>query len=749
MILQKIKQNLAGFAAVALVLAGFTALAPANAAPSALGDINNLSFTDQAQLSVTSTTGTGSISVANAGRGYLSARIAVSQAVANTLAGSTIVGSFALTGPNGLMNLNSEGFFQQNLIYHQSGAVVGQGPTNSTVSMVWPSGANSASTEILISAYNNNANFSFPTGNYSLALTLNKDGSALPLGSGVSISSMTIEYRVAGNVLSNTANASSWDSGFVCVDMAQVAVNDVLTVEKVTNGTASDSGLMIEWYRGGSSGSMSIAYFNNRSVVAQDLTDGFLAARVRVSLTPGQAAPLTMSVNIKKANGTDVSTSCGPTTAPPSAPTVAAAGSSATLTYSAGGFTRFVCALYNSSNVMVSSTTSSSLTGCSLSTQTSGTYTAKFAYAVYGVPGTFSPASSSFTLTVGGGGGGGGGTPQCPAAMTSVHVTATNITPSNSYSFYINNDPTMTNCSTPQITGGGTRVTLNGAVVGTPFYSPSVGFIFLATPPRTLASLLASPALTGRTINDGDVYTVSYYRNLSAAPTASDVPFTSYSLTLFPSGGVQNVAPQAQPNAPINSMPTEVPILRPTLGLSQGVRAGGTLVLEAANGATVTEVKVDGQAAALEKVPTGVEIVVPTGLTPGAKDLLIKTSTGSTLHVGAIKIADPVLEAQKLAVAKAAASVAFRAPLDLKVSGSNITSRQAAEVRSLVKEYRAAKEVVCVAVPATKASTAVARRAAVRACALFKAANRNLRVTVIVEAPSGAAANVISTELIG
>jgi hypothetical protein len=255
--------------------------------------------------------------------------------------------------------------------------------------------------------------------------------------------------------------------------------------------------------------------------------------------------------------------------------------------------------------------------------------------------------------------------------------------------------------------------------------------------------------LTGRTINDGDVYTVSYYRNLTGAPTASDVPFTSYSITLYPSGNVQNVAPQVQPSAPINSMPTEVPILRPTLGLSQGVRAGGTLVLEAANGATVTEVKVDGQAAALEKVPTGVEIVVPTGLTPGAKDLLIKTSTGSTLHVGAIKIADPVLEAQKLAVAKAAASVAFRAPLDLKVSGSNITSRQAAEVRAMVREYRAAKEVVCVAVPATKASTAAARQAAVRACALFKAANRNLRVTILVEAPSGAAANVVSTELIG
>ncbi len=371
------------------------------------------------------------------------------------------------------------------------------------------------------------------------------------------------------------------------------------------------------------------------------------------------------------------------------------------------------------------------------------------------------------------------GTTYAPVISAVLQGTSTNVLDTCSRSVSGMAAPTVTSGSNsvsvswtaPAIPGGGTwdNVRIYSCVTSLAgcgnYVAPSP---YSASNPSTYSSAQS----TGMISNSATSFTVNAqsmmgYGSMQAPPapwSAStdykyfvvlrdyDTPYFAVSaVSAAVSGGsvaqVVNNTPQV--SAPINSMPTEVPILRPTLGLSQGVRAGGTLVLEAANGATVTEVKVDGQAAALEKVATGVEIVVPTGLTPGAKDLLIKTSTGSTLHVGAIKIADPVLEAQKLAFAKAAASVAFRAPLDLKVSGSAISSKQAAEVRSLVREYRAAKEVVCVAVPATKASTAAARQAAVRACALFKAANRKLKTTVIVEAPSGAAANVVSTELIG
>lgn len=224
---------------------------------------------------------------------------------------------------------------------------------------------------------------------------------------------------------------------------------------------------------------------------------------------------------------------------------------------------------------------------------------------------------------------------------------------------------------------------------------------------------------------------------------------TAVSAAATTTGGGNQVVQNNNVVAPINSIPTNIPLVRPNLALSQPVRAGGTLVIDAANAASVSEIKVDGIVAKLEKVTAGVEIQVPTGLTPGAKDLFIKTDTGSTLHIGAIKIADPVLEAQKLAVAKAAASVSFRAPIDLTVSGSRPSAKQVAEARQLAAEYKTAKEVICVAVPASRATVSSARAAASAVCAAMKAVNRKLKVTIVVEAPSGARTNVISSELIG
>ena len=224
---------------------------------------------------------------------------------------------------------------------------------------------------------------------------------------------------------------------------------------------------------------------------------------------------------------------------------------------------------------------------------------------------------------------------------------------------------------------------------------------------------------------------------------------TAVSAAATTTGGGNQVVQNNNVVAPINSIPTNIPLVRPNLALSQTVRAGGALVIEADNAASVSEVKIGGVDAKLEVVGKGVEVVVPTGLTPGAKDLFIKTDTGSTLHIGAIKIADPVLEAQKLAVAKAAASVSFRAPIDLTVSGSRPSAKQVTEARQLAAEYKTAKEAICVAVPASRATVSSARAAASAVCAAMKAVNRKLKVTIVVEAPSGARANVISSELIG
>ena len=741
MFINKIKQNFAGFAAVAIAFAGFSAMAPATASTAALADPTNMAFTGVKQLTVSGGSATGSITQTNAGRGLLSATFTVDQATADTLVGASINGSLTLTGPNGVVNLGNEGFFSQHLIYALGNTVVGQGPIGSAQAMVWPAGTNHASTNVLISAYINRDSFSFAPGSYTLSATLTKNGVAQTLGSGISLASASIEYRVAGRALSAVDATYSWNSGYVCVDMAQVVAGDVLTVEQLQNATASTGG-SIDWYRGGST--MGFAYGNNRAVTSADVTAGNLAMRLYASVgTQGQA--LSMDVNIKKANGTDVSVSCAPSAGPSAAPTAAATGSSVTVTYTANGYTNFACALFDSNNALVSSTytTSTSSTTCNPYTSTSGTYTAKYAYSNYGIPSAWSPASSSFTVTVGGG----QGSPSqpCPSAMTSIHSTQANLTTTNSYSVYLNNDTTQTGCLTNQIAGGGVRTTLNGAVVGTPFFSPQVSFLISSTP-RTLATLLANPSLSSFTITDGAVYTVSYYRNLTAAPTANDVPFASYSMTLYPSG---SPAPQQQvQNNSAPTVPTNVPLIAPIAVPATGLTPGGSLTLSGANMAKVTEVKIGGTVAKTVASASGVAIDVPKDLKPGAYDLLITTPTGSTQFVGAIKVADPVVVAAKDAQAKAAASIAYRAPVDFTV-GKTVTAAQAAAAKSFAAQYRNAKTAVCVAIPASKSTVAAAAAAAAKVCDGFKASIPGIKTSVVVSAPSGDKINRVSAEIQG
>ena len=301
MFINKIKQNFAGFAAVAIAFAGFSAMVPATASTAALADPTNMAFTGVKQLTVSGGSATGSITQTNAGRGLLSATFTVDQATADTLVGASINGSLTLTGPNGVVNLGNEGFFSQHLIYALGNTVVGQGPIGSAQAMVWPAGTNHASTNVLISAYINRDSFSFAPGSYTLSATLTKNGVAQTLGSGISLASASIEYRVAGRALSAVDATYSWNSGYVCVDMAQVVAGDVLTVEQLQNATASTGG-SIDWYRGGST--MGFAYGNNRAVTSADVTAGNLAMRLYASVgTQGQALSMDPSADASALGG--------------------------------------------------------------------------------------------------------------------------------------------------------------------------------------------------------------------------------------------------------------------------------------------------------------------------------------------------------------------------------------------------------------------------------------------------------------
>ena len=201
----------------------------------------------------------------------------------------------------------------------------------------------------------------------------------------------------------------------------------------------------------------------------------------------------------------------------------------------------------------------------------------------------------------------------------------------------------------------------------------------------------------------------------------------------------QNVAP---------TLPTTVPLVAPIAVPPTGIKPGGALVLSGANMASVTSIKVGASTATTVKTANGLEIKVPADLAPGAHDLLVTTSTGATLFVGAIKVADPVVEAAKVAQAKAAASIAYRAPIDLTV-GKTVSSSQAAAAKKFAAQYRDAKTAICVAIPATKATSAAALAAAAKVCATFKAQIPGIKTSIVLGTPSGDKVNRVSAEVQG
>ena len=179
-----------------------------------------------------------------------------------------------------------------------------------------------------------------------------------------------------------------------------------------------------------------------------------------------------------------------------------------------------------------------------------------------------------------------------------------------------------------------------------------------------------------------------------------------------------------------------------------GVVLGGALKIDGRNMSSVTSVKIGAVAATTTATIAGLEIKVPTDLAPGAHDLLVTTSTGSTLFVGAIKVADPLIVAAKTAQAKAAASIAYRAPLNLTV-GSSVTAAQTKATKALAVQYKGAKTALCIAVPANKSTVASAVAAATKVCSTIKTAIPGIKTSVVVAAPSGAKTNRVESEIQG
>ena len=171
---------------------------------------------------------------------------------------------------------------------------------------------------------------------------------------------------------------------------------------------------------------------------------------------------------------------------------------------------------------------------------------------------------------------GGGGTSPCSPSITvtSISYSGPSIDPSTTVRKIFNGDSTIgtsTPCAANAFVNSGYLSTLNGVVVGTPVYSPSIT-LSISNLATTWSALTNSQALTGRTIHDGDVYTVSYFVGLGRTPTISDSPTFSYSLILYPSG---IPAPNTPPT--VSSQPT-IAISGTNMVATQGTYSSGSVM---------------------------------------------------------------------------------------------------------------------------------------------------------------------------
>ena len=813
MFLNKLKQNLAGFAVVALAFTGLSAIAPANAVASNLADTDQLGFDYTQQFAMTGSN--GALTVTNAPSGHIefNSNWTLTAAGSASLNGHAITADVTATDPNGNIVWSTRGFNRQFINYG--------GVANSNNTFNW----NISTATYIYNVWYTNGSAPMPVGNYTISSVLYKDGVAIVPSSDIAFTA-SLRYNVVSDTLTWTGTAPSmWRSGYVCVDMGLVSNGDVLTTTMTDNGATIAGTPGIDWT---SNGYSTLASGASYTVVSSNIANNTLA--VQVDIMGGLTSGHTYGVSIKR-GATEVSKSCAPAT-PSAAPTVSAASGYSTVTFSASvapqadALFGFTCYLYDANNTLVNwGSAPSSASTCDVyvyGTPSSSSYTMKYAanglvrgglspasLAVSPIVATFdanggtgtvpsaishwgsfnAPSGSALTRTgysfqgwstnasatsstiyhgspvtasanatyyavwqaTGGGGGGGGGgstlTLVSPAVLTGTGAAGTTIsvvpatftggvsnkywvTCTNSYPLPqvgVNLSTAMSSCR-PVYMSSAAAAAMSPSNVPTSFVIPGDGMVWtsgtcnqngcgaptqLSTSGRYFGWIETG---MGGSVNGGMAITV---------------------------GGSGSIAQSS-----VVAMPTNIPVVAPIKVPVLGVAPGASLVLAGENMKSLTSVKIGANAATTKTTVAGLEIVVPADLKPGAHDLLIATSTGSTLFVGAIKVADPVIVAAKAAQAKAAASIAYRAPVDLTVAKS-VTGSQAAQVKALANQYKNAKTAICEAIPASKSSVASARAAAAKVCATIKAAIPGIKTIVVVGAPSGDKVNRVSSEIQG
>jgi hypothetical protein len=326
--------------------------------------------------------------------------------------------------------------------------------------------------------------------------------------------------------------------------------------------------------------------------------------------------------------------------------------------------------------------------------------------------------------------GGSGSLPACQNAtnLTGVRASVSTLNTTGSYQLFPGATSEI-NCSIA-VTGAGFRHEIDGQLMrSTTFVAGSTNLQF-GSASRTLSTLLLGN-LNNIPVVDGSVYTLKYYAGLSAAPTSSDVPVATVSITLYP--GIQGVVSQVtaavqRPLPQINfaANPVNGVSARPTADTRKG-----TLTVEGSNLSDLTSITIGGKAATFTVKDGKLEIKLPAGVT-GFPEVVMTNASGSITMQNAIEIYAPTV--QKLT----------------KFVGERLTLAGMETLENLYinnKTATALEATVVVAPDATEAEIAKAVAAATKAVTYIDKVGKRIVRTAVTVSKTGEAGTKPSIEM--
>ena len=319
--------------------------------------------------------------------------------------------------------------------------------------------------------------------------------------------------------------------------------------------------------------------------------------------------------------------------------------------------------------------------------------------------------------------------PACQNAtnLTGVRASVSTLNTTGSYQLFPGATSEI-NCSI-SVTGAGFRYEIDGQLMrSTSFVAGSTNLLF-GSASRTLSTLLLGN-LNNIPVVDGSVYTLKYYAGLSAAPTSSDVPVATVSITLYP--GIQGVV--AQVTASVRPLPQINFAANPVNGVSARPTADtrkGTLTIEGSNLSDLTSITIGGKVATFTVKDGKLEIKLPAGVT-GFPEVVMTNASGSITMQNAIEIYAPTVQKLTRFVGERLTLAGMEALENLYIDNKTATALEAT---------------VVVAPDATEAEIAKAVKAATKAVTYIDKVGKRIVRTAVTVSKTGEAGTKPAIEM--